>query len=174
MDFSTNNNIITAYGTIVDGDARRFEGTLSQLSGIHDRIIIRVHTYGGNVFEGNQMCNALANCTADVELHVVGVAASMGAILTLYCEKVFIAENGFLMFHAPFSQTHGTAKEHESSLQLLRLIEDSFVQTIFFPNYSPNIYIFIKHPISQGKIFCYLSSYLCLFSFIEHENRDCV
>jgi len=130
MDFKVNKNIITAYGTISEGDGVEFTHLISDTEQRHKNIIIKLHTYGGSVFDGNLMCNALQSCKSSVELHIVGIAASMGAILSLYSRRVLIAENGFLMLHAPSGYTNGTALEHQNSLQLLQSIEENFIKKL--------------------------------------------
>jgi len=130
MIFNKQKNIITAYGTISEGDGAEFTRLISDTEQKHKNIIIKLHTYGGSVFDGNLMCNALQSCKSNVELHIVGIAASMGAILSLYSRRVLIAENGFLMLHAPSGYTNGTASEHHSSMQLLKSIEENFIKKL--------------------------------------------
>lgn len=130
MIFSVKQNTITAYGIIWEGDGMAFLSYFTQLENQYSQIIIKLHTYGGSVFDGNLMYNALANSKADVEIHIVGIAASMGAVLSLSRTKVYMAENGFMMIHAPSGSTYGTAVEHESSAKMLRSIEGNFIEKL--------------------------------------------
>lgn len=89
-------------------------------------LTIRLHCYGGSVFEGNVMFNMLKNSPFKVKIIIDGIAASMASILLLVTDDVEIAENGYIMIHSPSSVTQGTAKEHEQTTKLLYDIEDNF------------------------------------------------
>ncbi|SHK69653.1 Clp protease ClpP [Epilithonimonas mollis] len=130
MVFGINENVLTAYGTIWDGDGRDFIYYFSKLEKEHSDITIRLHTYGGSVFDGNLMCNAVERSTSNVTIIIDGIAASMGAVFILSSKNVKIVDNGYLMIHAPSSGSYGNAKDHESSAQLLRFIEDNFTERL--------------------------------------------
>lgn len=130
MDFTINNNTITAYGTINDGDGMLFSNQFNQVANSHKTIIVKLHTYGGSVFDGNLIYNTLINSTADIEIHIVGIAASMGAVISLATEKVYMVENGYIMIHAPSGGTYGTATDHENNIKLLRSIEANFIKKL--------------------------------------------
>jgi ATP-dependent Clp protease protease subunit len=130
MDFTINNNTITAYGTINDGDGMLFSNQFNQVANSHKTIIVKLHTYGGSVFDGNLIYNTLINSTADIEIHIVGIAASMGAVISLATDKVFMVENGYIMIHTPSGGTYGTATDHENNIKLLRSIEANFIKKL--------------------------------------------
>lgn len=130
MVFGVIDNTLTMYGTIWDGDGRDFIWHFSRLEKEHSDITIRLHTYGGSVFDGNLMCNAIERSTANITIIIDGIAASMGAVFILSGKNVKLVDNGFLMIHAPSSGSYGNAKDHESNAQLLRFIEDNFVQRL--------------------------------------------
>lgn len=121
-------NTLTAYGVIWDGDGTYFVSHLNRLEAEYDDIKVRVHTYGGSVFDGNLMYNALNKSEANIELVVDGIAASMGAIIMMSRprEDVSIVENGYAMIHAPASGGGGTAADFEKDAKLLRAIEKNF------------------------------------------------
>lgn len=114
------------YGTIWDYDGTTFMYYLDALESKYSDITIRMHTYGGSVFAGNLMCNAIERSSANISLDVDGLAASMGAVIILSCKNVRIVNNGYVMIHAPSSGSYGNAKDHESSAKLLRLMEENF------------------------------------------------
>ncbi len=119
-------NKLIAYGGIWSGTARDFISELSALERDYTDIDVHLHTYGGNVFEGNLMYNALNTSPVNITLIIDGVAASMGGILTLSRPNVKIVENGFLMYHAPRSYVSGTAQDFENNAKLLRSMEQNF------------------------------------------------
>ncbi len=126
MIFGIKDNTLTMYGTIWEYDGTDFVYYLNALESKYSEITIRLHTYGGSVFAGNLMCNALERSSADITIIIDGLAASMGAIFILSSKKVKIVNNGYVMIHAPSSGSYGNAKDHESSAKLLRLMEDNF------------------------------------------------
>ncbi len=126
MIFGIKENTLTMYGTIWEYDGQDFVYYLNMLESKYSEITIRMHTYGGSVFAGNLMCNAIERSSADITIIVDGLAASMGAVIILSSKKVKIVNNGYVMIHAPSSGSYGNAKDHESSAKLLRLMEDNF------------------------------------------------
>jgi ATP-dependent Clp endopeptidase proteolytic subunit ClpP len=130
MIFSVSQNTITAYGYIWDGNGMEFSERLAQLERDYTNIVVKLHTYGGSVFDGNIMFNALANSKADIEIQIIGIAASMGAVLALSRKKVSMVKNGFVMIHTASGYSSGTATDHENTAKLLRSIEANFVELL--------------------------------------------
>jgi ATP-dependent Clp endopeptidase proteolytic subunit ClpP len=130
MDFTVNNNIISAYGTINDGDGIAFSNLFQQIESNKKDITVKLHTYGGSVFDGNLIYNTIANSIANVQIHIVGIAASMGAIISLASDKVYIVENGYIMIHAPSGGVYGTANDLESNIKLMRSMEQNFISKL--------------------------------------------
>lgn len=130
MEFTVNNNTITAYGTINDGDGMEFTNQFKTVENNNKKVIVKLHTYGGSVFDGNLIYNALINSLSDIEIHIVGIAASMGAVISLATDKVYMVENGYIMIHAPSGETYGTITDHENNIKLLRSIEANFIKKL--------------------------------------------
>lgn len=130
MIFGVNENVLTMYGTIWSGDGQEFIYWFSKLEKQYTDITIRLHTYGGSVFDGNLMCNAVERSKANITIIIDGIAASMGAVFILSGKDVKIVDNGYLMIHAPSSGSYGNAKDHESSAKLLRMMEENFVDRL--------------------------------------------
>lgn len=130
MIFEQHENTITAYGTIWESDGMDFVLLLSKVEKEFSKITLRLHTEGGSVFSGNLIYNALRNSKADINIEIIGIAASMGAVIALSRPNVSIVENGFLMIHAPSGYVYGTADYLEDNARLLRSIEDNFVKKL--------------------------------------------
>lgn len=137
MIFGIKDNVLSMYGTIFDYDGQEFVYWLSKMESQYSDITIRLHTYGGGVFPGNLMCNALERSQADITIIIDGLAASMGAIFILSCKKVKIVNNGYVMIHAPHGGSYGNAKDHESAAKLQRLMEDNFVDKLMLRTGKP-------------------------------------
>lgn len=130
MNFRVQDNTITAYGTIWSGDGMEFVSLLSLTEAKHKDITVKLHTYGGSVFDGNLMANALRDSKSTIRFEIVGIAASMGFVISLYLKEVYMVSNGYLMAHAPSGYTEGTALDHENNAKLLRSIEKTFVKNL--------------------------------------------
>jgi ATP-dependent Clp protease, protease subunit len=130
MILAVNQNTITAYGTIWDGNGMEFVNTLSRLESTYDDIFIKIHSYGGSVFDGNLIFNAINKSKKNIQLDIVGIAASMGAVISQSRsdKKPRMVRNGFLMIHAPSGSTYGTALDHENTAKLLKSIEKNFIK----------------------------------------------
>jgi len=130
MNFIVNDNIITATDNIENGDGTKFMNLLSDLEQIHNNIVVKLHTEGGSVFDGNLMYNAIQNSTSTITIQIIGICASMGAIIALSIEEVYMVENGYIMIHAPSGEAFGTANDIESNVKILRSIEKNFIKKL--------------------------------------------
>lgn len=141
MIFQVKDNTITAYGTIWDGNGMDFVSIFTQLESKYEQIFVKLHTYGGSVFDGNLMFNALCNSKKSVVLQIVGIAASMGAVMALSLDEVYMVENGYLMIHTASGQTYGSALDHENNAKLLRSIESNFLKKLVKKTGKPESYV---------------------------------
>lgn len=130
MLFTSNKNELKCYGRIYNGDGVDFIYYFENLQKNNDEIIIRLHTYGGSVIDGNLMFNAINQSKAKVQIIVEGLAASMGAILLMATPNVKIAENAYVMIHAPSGGVQGTAKDLKNSAKLLEAMENNFISKL--------------------------------------------
>lgn len=124
-------NEVKLYGTIWEGDANYILRDLKPLLNQEGEVVtIHIHSPGGSVFDGNIISNALRGAKATVEIMIDGIAASMGGIISLASKKTKMVSNGFIMIHAPWTYTSGSAKELGKSVQLLTSIENEFVRAL--------------------------------------------
>ena len=124
---------IKLYGCIGSGGINSFDfqNQLSELekSGCKN-LTIRMHCYGGSVFEGNVIYNALKSSKMSIKIVIDGIAASMASVLLLAVKDVAIAENGFVIVHRPTSGENGDADAHLESAKLLKDMEMNFIKSI--------------------------------------------
>lgn len=130
MDFKTQDNILHAYGDINEGDGISFVSHFEPLQNQYKQITIKLHSYGGSVFDGNIIYNTIIESKSKITIHVVGIAASMAAIICLSTDEVYMVENGYMMIHAPSSGSFGTAKDLDNTMKLLQLIENNFIKKL--------------------------------------------
>lgn len=126
---------IKLYGNIAEwtlNGAEAFSDRLMSVSEGADRVSLHVHSYGGSVIEGSVICNAIKNNPVPVDIYVDGIAASMAAIILQSADRRCMAENAFLMIHAPSGGDvgRGTAGDLEKAAKTLKEIEDVFVKTL--------------------------------------------
>lgn len=95
-------------------------------------LTLRMHCYGGSVFEGNVMANAVERSTLKIYVIIDGLAASMGCMFLPYVpkENVQIAKNAFGLVHRPSSGGGGDADDHLNEAKLLQNMESNFIETV--------------------------------------------
>ena len=91
-----------------------------------DRIVLKIHSPGGEVFDGNAIFNALQR-RGNVEVQIEGLAASMATVISLAGMPVKMAANGFYMIHNPWGVAMGDAAELRDQAQLLDKIRSNMV-----------------------------------------------
>ena len=106
--------------------AQQFARDLKALGDLQ-RIDLRVHSPGGDVFEGTAIYNLLKHHPARVEGYVDGLAASMATVILMACDVVHIPENGLMMVNKPWGITGGDADDMRRYVELLDKIEDTMV-----------------------------------------------
>jgi len=143
MIFQVQDNTITAYGVIWDGNGMEFVSLFSQLEGKYSQITVKMHSYGGSVFDGNLIYNTIQNSKKDVDLIIIGIAASMAAIISQSRKdkKPKMVRNGFMMIHAPSGSTNGNALDHENNAKVLRSIETNLIQLLSSSLKKPKNYV---------------------------------
>lgn len=119
------------YGQISEwwNSAEDFTRTFEEMERKYANIHIRIHCYGGSVFEGTVIFNSIANSKSKVTAIVEGIAASMGSIILQACHIRTIAENAFVMIHRPSSFTQGDSQTHFRNGKLLQSMEKNFIRT---------------------------------------------
>ncbi len=143
MIFRVQENTITAYGEIFEGNGMEFLALFTELEAQYNQITVKMHSYGGSVFDGNLIYNAIQNSKKEIDLIILGIAASMAAIISQSRKdkKPKMVRNGFLMIHAPSGSTYGGALEHENNAKLLRSIENTLVELLSTSLSKPKNYV---------------------------------
>lgn len=74
-------------------------------------ITLRVNSYGGSVFDGVAMANAIQRNPIPVRAVVDGIAASIASVIAIAAESVEIADTAYMMTHAPWAPAIGHAAD---------------------------------------------------------------
>ncbi|WP_241810445.1 head maturation protease, ClpP-related, partial [Enterovibrio norvegicus] len=102
--------------------ARQFATELKALGDIHN-ITLRIHSPGGDVFEGMAIYNLLDQHPARITVHIDGLAASMASVIAMAGDTVLIPENAMMMIHKPWSIAGGDANDLRQHANLLDQVE---------------------------------------------------
>ncbi|MBZ9666334.1 ATP-dependent Clp protease proteolytic subunit [Pseudomonas sp. LMG 31766] len=113
---------IGAWGITAQQFARELKalGDLSLIS-------LRIHSPGGDVFEGTAIYNLLKHHPARVEAHIDGLAASMATVIAMAADTIYMPENAMMMVHRPWGIQGGEADDMRRYADLLEKIEDTMV-----------------------------------------------
>lgn len=93
-------------------------------------IRLHINTPGGNVFDGITIYNALKQHQAKVETYIDGLAASIGSIIAMAGDDVYMSENAFFMIHSPFCITAGSAEDLRKTAEMLDKIGETIINTL--------------------------------------------
>lgn len=90
-----------------------------------DRIVVRINSEGGDVFEGMAIYNALVADEREVVTQVDGMAFSAASYIFMASATRRMAENAFLMIHDAWGLAVGTAADMRERANLLDEVSDS-------------------------------------------------
>jgi ATP-dependent protease ClpP protease subunit len=79
--------------------AKEFIDDLKKVQG--KRVTLRIHSPGGEIFDGHAIYNALRRHQGGVDVAIDGLAASMASVIAMVGEKRSMSENAYFMVHNP-------------------------------------------------------------------------
>ena len=106
--------------------AKDFIADLKTVPANH-KIALKIHSPGGEVFDGNAIANALSRHPGGFEAQIEGLAASMATVISLGGRPVKMAENGFYMIHNPWGVAMSDAAGMREQADLLDKIQTGIV-----------------------------------------------
>jgi ATP-dependent Clp protease protease subunit len=94
-----------------------------------DEIEVVIFSYGGDVMAGNAILYALRNSPARIVTNVIGVAASMAAVISQAGDVRRIAPDGSFNVHMGEAQPTGrqTAEAHIEAAEMLNMFDDLMI-----------------------------------------------
>ena len=90
--------------------AKAFRDDLKHL-GENEPLRVHINSDGGDIFEGNEIYNALLAHKGRVRVEIGALAASMASVIAMAGDEISIADNGMLMVHDPWSIIMGDSEE---------------------------------------------------------------
>jgi ATP-dependent protease ClpP protease subunit len=106
--------------------ARQFASDLQALGKI-GTLTARIHSPGGDVFEGMAIYNMIKGHPAHKICHIDGLAASMASVIAMAFDEVIMPENAMMMVHKPWGGTLGDADDMRKYADLLDKVESNLV-----------------------------------------------
>jgi ATP-dependent protease ClpP protease subunit len=120
-------HILDAISWWTGNDARTFQQRLAALD--VEELDVYINSPGGSVFEGVTIYNLQVSHPATVNVHVLGLAASIASVIMLAGDSVNIAENAMVMIHDPSAGVYGKAKDFRQVADVLDKITESILNT---------------------------------------------
>jgi ATP-dependent Clp endopeptidase proteolytic subunit ClpP len=105
--------------------AKEFTSELKSLG--NRRILLRIHSPGGEIFDGQVVFNALRRHPGGVDVAIDGLAASMASVIAMVGEKRSMAENAMMMIHNPWTVSFGEAEDMRKSADLLDKLKENII-----------------------------------------------
>jgi ATP-dependent protease ClpP protease subunit len=109
-------------------NAKQITDTLKDLAlnGV-DELSCYVNSYGGDVFEGFAIYNALKRFDGDVTMYVDGIAASAASLICMAGKSICMSSASMMMIHEASVFNGGTAEDHEAAAAMLAKINESLI-----------------------------------------------
>ena len=102
-------------------NAESFAKEISELDA--DDINVRIKSYGGVVFDGIAIYNALVRHKAKITIHVDGIAASIASVIAMAGDEIVMSEGSYIMIHKPWSYVSGNAEDMRKEGEILDKLE---------------------------------------------------
>lgn len=142
------NSITTKYfNAIPDGDSgvclliykgiSDFEGDISadeivteflQLVAFYKNIDIRINSVGGDVFQGIAIFNAIRNSTANINIYIDGIAASIASVIALCGKHVEASKYARIMIHSVQGGCWGDKNKMQKAIDEISSLEDTLAE----------------------------------------------
>ena len=107
--------------------ARQFIRELKEIDA--STIHVRINSPGGDVWQGTAMYNALKNHKAQIIVHIDAIALSMGSVIAMAGDHIYMAANSFMMIHDPWMLSMGTGEDLRKAADVLDKHRDVLAKT---------------------------------------------
>lgn len=90
---------------------------------------VHINSYGGDVFAGVAIANALKNHKGRTIAYIDGLAASSASIIAFGCDEIIIPSNAYLMVHRVSCGMFGNADDFLKQIEVLEKIEEGIINS---------------------------------------------
>lgn len=91
-------------------------------------IVIRLNSYGGEIFEGIEIYNYLKSHSSHITVEVTGIAASAASVIAMGADKVLMCTGSQMMIHRASTTAWGNDEELEKVVASLKKSNQSMVE----------------------------------------------
>jgi ATP-dependent protease ClpP protease subunit len=112
---------------LIDGDS--VVRALKSLPVGHQRVVVRINSVGGSVFEAFAIYNALVRHPTPIAVEIDAIAASAASVVAMAGDRIRIAQNAMMMIHQAWTIAWGNKEELAQTVVLLEKIDESIVAT---------------------------------------------
>lgn len=120
--------IVTDEWDDTDTSAAGFRDALKEIGDVKT-INLHINSPGGAVFEGIAICNMLKQSSANINVYVDGLAASIASVIAMSGDTIYMPANAMLMIHNPWTMAVGNAEELRKQADALDRITQASVET---------------------------------------------
>lgn len=106
-------------------NAKAFVQELAQLDA--KKLVVKLNSVGGSVFDGISIYNALVSHPASVEINITGIAASIASVIAMSGDHIVITEGSNVMIHKPWSIAMGDSSDMRKEADLLDKLETGII-----------------------------------------------
>lgn len=106
--------------------SKQFAADLKDLGEL-DSLSLRLNSPGGSVFEGNTIYNLLREHSANLTVHIDGLAASIASVIAMAGDEIVMAENALMMIHDPWGFAVGTADDLRKEADVLETVRGTII-----------------------------------------------
>ena len=93
-----------------------------------DPVNIHINSLGGSVTEGIAMIQILKNSKRTINTNIMGIAASMSAVIAMVGEKVTMSDGSILMIHNAHFESGGDADALRTNADLAEALSDTMAK----------------------------------------------
>lgn len=97
--------------------AKGFADDLAEITA--DELTVHLNSPGGDIFDGLAIYQALKAHSAQVTVHVDGIAASIASVIAMAADKLVMAPKATMMIHDGWSMSVGNAQDMRKMADLL-------------------------------------------------------
>jgi len=105
--------------------AKKVAAVLSENEG--NAVTVNINSPGGDFFEGVAILNLLSKHDGDVNVRILGMAASAAAVIAMAGDTISIAESAFLMIHNAWNIVVGNKNEMRDMANTLEQFDNSMI-----------------------------------------------
>ncbi len=99
-----------------------------EMKGVGDRkIVLRLNSPGGDVFDGLAIYNRLKEHAPGVEVRIDGLAASMASVIAMAGAPIRMAENAMLMIHNPNGLVAGDSDDMREFADVMDKVKGALI-----------------------------------------------